>query len=377
MKLKPDEIRHYARHLTLPDVGVAGQLKLKQATVLLIGAGGLGSPAAQYLAAAGIGRIKIIDPDVVELSNLQRQVIHDTSTVGKAKVASAKARMLAINPHIQVEAIADMIDDSNIADLMADCDIVIDGTDNFAARLLINRASVKAGKPLVFGAVHQFTGQVTVFNLDDAAPCYRCLFPNLPSGDLAPNCAAGGVIGVLPGQIGLWQASEAIKIILGIGQPLSGRMVVLDMLAGNSRELKFSKRSDCRECGQAPACEPIDAVCAATPIGDPLPIEHILSPQAFKHAIEAMPDAVLLDVREPGELEICRLPNARNIPVGQLERRLSDLPAKADYLVFCKSGGRSSRAVHILKRSGITSVKHMDGGLLAWARQVDPDLVIV
>lgn len=375
--LNEEEISQYARHLTLPNVGRAGQLKLKGATVLVAGAGGLGAPIAMYLAAAGVGEIIIVDDDVVERSNLQRQVIHDTAGIGTPKVLSAKARMLGINPNIKVDAIEEAIDEANVMALVARADVVIDGTDNFKSRLLINRACVLTKTPLVFGAVHQFTGQVSVFNADASAPCYRCLFPNMPTGDLAPNCAAGGVIGVLPGMIGIWQASEAIKLILGIGVPLSGRLVMYDMLNGTSRMLTFKKRDACPECGDHPHHEPIEAMCALNVPSAPLSEAHCFSPTEFRAAMAKAPHAVLLDVREPGELEICKLPGATNIPVSQIADAAANLDPDKPYLVFCKSGGRSARAVNELLGAGIKNVHHMVGGLQAWSRDVDPQLIVV
>jgi len=375
--LTTEEVQHYARHLTLPNVGRRGQLKLKNATVLVIGAGGLGAPVALYLAAGGVGHVILIDHDTVEASNLQRQVIHDMSGVGMPKVESAKSRMLSINPHINVEAIQAPIGEDNVAELVARADVVIDGTDNFNSRLLINRACVLAKKPLVFAAIHQFTGQVSVFNADALSPCYRCLFPNVPTGDLAPNCAAGGVIGALPGVMGTWQASEAIKLILGIGQPLSGRLIMFDMLSGTTRKLEFHKREDCPECGPNRRHDPISVMCAANLPTSPLDAKYCLDPLAFKAAIAEETDAVLLDVREPGELEICRLESAVNIPVAQIEDRITELDPAKQYLVFCKSGGRSNRAANVLLSAGFRKVRHMTGGLQGWQRDVDPDLIVI
>lgn len=375
----PAEVRRYARHLTLPQVGRAGQSRLKNARVLVVGAGGLGSPVALYLAAAGVGHIRIVDADVVEESNLQRQVLHDMDWVGKPKVESARDRMAKINPHIEIEAVRAAVDEDNAEVLVSDCDVVVDGTDNFATRLLLNRETRRAGVPLVFGAVFQFSGHVAVFNDREDAPCYQCVFPRLPSGDLAPNCAAGGVIGVVPGVVGMMQANEAVKLILGVGRPLSGRLLAYDALEGSSRELRFERVKDCPGCsGVQQSAEADGVVCVAeTPAAKPLRAEQIISPKDAAQIIASAAAPVLIDVREPGELEICRLDGAVNMPVGKLARQLASLDPAGDYLVFCRSGVRSARAVQILDAAGFTSVRHIEGGLLRWSRDVDPALVIV
>lgn len=375
-ELGPDEVRHYARHLTLPEVGRAGQLRLKSARVLLVGAGGLGSPVALYLAAAGVGHIVVVDPDVVELSNLQRQVAHSVDMLGQAKAVSAKARMAGINPHIEVEAIVGVVDRGSADALIADCDVVIDGTDNFATRLLVNRVSRAHGKPLVFGAVYQFEGHVSVFNSGPDAPCYQCLFPNPPEGDLAPNCAAGGVFGVVPGIVGLWQAAEAVKLLVGLGTPLVGRLLAVDVLHGTSRELRFARRPSCPGCSGRPQVPEAPQSCAVAGPSTPVAKDRTLSPTAFKAALAA-DRAMLVDVREPGELEICGLPGAVNIPLRQLPRWLDEMDRDRTYLLFCRSGGRSGQAVLLMVDAGFTDVRHLDGGLFGWARQVDPAMVVV
>jgi adenylyltransferase/sulfurtransferase len=375
--LEPEEVRYYARHLTLPEVGRAGQLKLKSARVLLVGAGGLGSPVALYLAAAGIGHLTVVDPDVVETSNLHRQVAHDVTTLGQPKARSAKARMADINPYITIEAIEGSVDEDSADALIAGSDLVIDGSDNFATRMIVNRVSRAHGKPLVFGAVYQFHGHVSVFNSGPDSPCYQCLFPKPPEGDLAPNCAAGGVLGVVPGIVGLWQAAEAVKLILGLGAPLAGRLMVIDVLRGSSRELRFARKPGCPACsGSAPAGEEAQGGCAvAAPAALP-EADQTLAPSTFKDAIAA-DGATLVDVREPGELEVCRLPGAVNIPLRKLPQRLGELDRDGAYLLFCRSGGRSGSAVRLMLEAGFGNVRHLEGGLLGWSREVDPGMVVV
>lgn len=376
-ELSPEEVRHYARHLTLPQVGRAGQLKLKSARVLLVGAGGLGSPAALYLAAAGIGHLTVVDPDVVEASNLQRQVAHGVKTLGQPKARSARSRMMDINPHIEIDAVVGALDEDSGDALIAGCDVVIDGSDNFATRLIVNRVSRAHRKPLVFGAVYQFQGHVSVFNSEPDSPCYQCLFPRLPEGDLAPNCAAGGVLGVVPGIVGLFQATEAVKLILGLGTPLVGRLMVIDVLSGSSRELRFARKPGCPVCsGSAPVRDHARGGCAVAASAPILESGRTLAPSAFRAAIEAG-GAMLVDVREPGELEICRLPGAVNIPLRKLPQCLDELDRNGAYLLFCRSGGRSGAAVRLMLESGFGDVRHLDDGLLGWSREVDPEMVVV
>lgn len=375
----PAEVRRYARHLTLPQVGRAGQGRLKNARVLVVGAGGLGSPVALYLAAAGVGCIRIVDADVVEESNLQRQVLHDMDWLGKPKVDSARDRLQKLNPHIDIEAVRAAVDEDNARDLVADCDVVVDGTDNFATRLLLNRETRRAGVPLVFGAVFQFSGHVAVFNDRPDAACYQCVFPRLPTGDLAPNCAVGGVIGVVPGVVGMMQANEAVKLILGLGKPLSGRLLAYDALDGVSRELRFARAQNCPGCSASAIAEDarVGVCIAEAQSASPLRAEQVLAPAALARLIAEPNAPSLIDVREPGELEICRLDGAINLPVGKLAKSLSVLDPSVDYVVFCRSGVRSARAVAILEAAGFSSVRHLDGGLLRWSREVDLDIVVV
>ena len=350
--LTPADVRRYARHLTLPQVGRAGQMRLKKARVLLVGAGGLGSPVALYLAAAGVGHIRIVDADIVEESNLQRQVLHDVDAIGKTKVGSARERMAKINPYIEIEALCAALNEGNVEALITGCDVVVDGTDNFATRLLLNRWTRAAGAPLVFGAVFQFSGQVSVFNDHDDAPCYECVFPHQPGEDLVPNCAAAGVIGVVPGVVGMMQANEALKLILGIGRVLSGRLVVYDALDASSRELRFERVSDCPGCAGVGQSVEKSKLSGAVDEFEPKPLrpEQIVSPQEAAMLIASAPHRILIDVREPGELELCRLSGAINMPVGTLDRQLASLDPAGDYIVFCRSGARSQRAVQFSRR---------------------------
>ena len=378
MAFSKSEVKRYARHLSLPQVGRIGQGKLKRSRVLVIGVGGLGSPIALYLAAAGVGHIGIVDPDLVEESNLQRQIIHDVSWVGKPKVASAQEHMIKLNPYITVVPIEGIVEEDTADGLVGDYDIVVDGTDNFETRAMINRVTRRLAKPLIFGAVFQFSGQVSVFNTDPQAPCYQCLFPKLPTGDLAPNCAAGGVVGVVPGIVGLFQASEVIKLILGIGTPLVGRMLSIDALEGTTREIRFKQRSDCPICGTGCTETSSGAIMCQTDIltYQPRPAQ-IVSPQALAAILQGPNAPTLLDVREPGELEIGRIDDAINIPVAHLASKLSLLDPERDYVVFCRSGARSARALGVLDSAGFRKIRHLDGGLLRWAGEIDHDMVIV
>ncbi|WP_316213720.1 MULTISPECIES: molybdopterin-synthase adenylyltransferase MoeB [unclassified Bradyrhizobium] len=377
--LSAGEVRRYARHLTLPGLGRAGQLRLKSARVLIIGAGGLGSPIALYLAAAGVGKIGIVDFDVVEESNLQRQIIHDLTWVGRPKVDSARDRIRKLNPDIEVEAIKDALDEHTGPTLIANYDVIIDGTDNFNARGIVNRVSRSLGKPLVFGSVYQFEGQVSVFNTSSDAPCFQCLFPKLPDGDLAPNCAAGGVIGVVPGLVGLFQAMEALKLILGIGDPLVGRVLTIDTLTGAVRELRFNRPTGCPTCGTA------NLVTRDTPAASemvqapsqPISPEKTITPQDLAELLVSASRPLLLDVREPGELEICQLEGAMNIPVARLAANLRRLDRSSNYVVFCRSGVRSARALRLMLDADFRNVRHLDGGLLRWAKEIDRSMTIV
>ncbi|MBT3389719.1 MAG: molybdopterin-synthase adenylyltransferase MoeB [Chloroflexi bacterium] len=382
MKLSHDEIFRYSRHLLIPEVGLEGQEKLKAAAVLVIGTGGLGSPVALYLAAAGIGRIGLVDYDVVDFSNLQRQVIHGEATLGKLKVESARARMLDINPDIQVDVYNEMFTSENAFRIAEPYDLIIDGTDNFPTRYLTNDLCVLTGKPNVYGSIYRFDGQASVFNADDDSPCYRCLFPEPPPPGLVPSCAEGGVLGILPGTIGTIQATEAIKLILGIGETLSGKLLLYNALDMSFDFVRLRKNPKCKVCGENPdVTELIDyeQFCGmpandhdAGSAGD----EWDISALELKARLDAGEALHLIDVREPHELAISQLPNANLIPLGQLAARMHELDSAEEIVLFCKIGTRSVRALEVLVSAGFRKIKNLDGGINAWAEEVDPSLPI-
>jgi adenylyltransferase/sulfurtransferase len=363
----------------MPEVGLAGQKKLKAASVLLIGTGGLGSPAALYLAAAGVGRIGLVDYDVVDFSNLQRQVIHGTANLGTLKVESARARMLDLNPDIQVEIYNEPFTSENAMRIARDYDILVDGTDNFPTRYLVNDVCVLLGKPNVYGSIFRFDGQASVFDAR-RGPCYRCLFPEPPPPGLVPSCAEGGVLGVLPGTIGTLQATETLKLILGVGEPLIGRLLLYNALDVSFEFVNLRKNPRCKVCGPDPeVTELIDyeAFCGVPghdheegAVGGDWDIEA----QELASRIAAGEAVHLLDVREPHELEIARLPGSQLIPLGQLAARLSELDSADEMVVFCKGGTRSARALELLVSAGFRKVKNLKGGINAWAREVDPSI---
>lgn len=377
--LSHEEILRYSRHLLIPEVGLEGQRRLKRSSVLVIGTGGLGSPVAMYLAAAGVGRIGIVDYDVVDSSNLQRQVIHGTSRVGTLKVESARDRLLDLNPGIRVDIYNEPFTSANAMQIAADYDIVIDGTDNFPTRYLVNDVCVLLGKPNVYGSIFRFDGQVSVFYAQEG-PCYRCLFPEPPPPGLVPSCAEGGVLGVLPGTIGTLQATEALKLSLGIGTPLIGRLLLYNALEMSFTTVQLRKDPACRICGpEADIRELIDyeEFCGVPghdrdegTLGGGLDIE----PRQLAERLRTGEPLRLLDVREPHELEISRLEGALAIPLGELAARLSELDSAKEMVVFCKSGGRSARAVELLLSAGFRKVKNLKGGINAWAREIDPSL---
>ena len=381
MTLSNDEIKRYSRHLIMPEVGMEGQLKLKQASILLVGTGGLGAPLGMYLAAAGVGRIGLVDFDVVDFSNLQRQVIHGTKDVGKKKLDSAAETMLDINPHIRIDKFEVALDSSNAMGIIRDYDMVIDGTDNFPTRYLVNDACVLSGKPNVYGSIFRFEGQATVFAYK-GGPCYRCLYPEPPPPGLVPSCAEGGVLGILPGTVGLIQATEAVKIILGVGEPLVGRLVLYDALAMKFRELKLRRNPECPVCGDHPTIkELIDyhQFCGvpqqpAEPAPAAAASASEIEPVDVKARIDRGDRFVLVDVREPHEYQICNIPQARLIPLGQLPKRLNELNPADSIVVHCKSGMRSAKAQDLLKQSGFSNVLNMKGGILAWSDKVDPSV---
>ena len=380
-ELSRDEILRYSRHLLIPEVGLEGQRKLKNSSALIIGTGGLGSPVALYLAAAGIGRIGLVDYDVVDSSNLQRQVIHGTSTVGTLKVESARAKLLDLNPDIQVDVYNEPYTSENALRIAADYDIILDGTDNFPTRYLTNDVAVFLGKPNVYASIYRFDGQVSVFYAKEG-PCYRCLFPEPPPPGLVPSCAEGGVLGVLPGTIGTLQATEALKVLLGIGEPLIGKLLLYNALDMSFDFVKLKKNPNCRVCGpNADVKELIDyeAFCGV-PSHDHE--EEGSAGASWDITVTELAERVktnhlkLIDVREPHELEISRLPNATNIPLGQLASRLSELDSAEDMVLFCKSGNRSARALELLTSAGFKKVKNLKGGINAWAREVDKNLPV-
>ena len=371
MSLTSAEQLRYSRHLLLPEIGEAGQRRLRDARVLCVGVGGLGSPAALYLAAAGVGTLGLVDFDRVDLTNLQRQIVHSTADVGRSKLESARARLNALNPEVSIETFDARLSASNALSLVQGFDIVLDGTDNFTARYLVNDACVLAGKPNAWGSIFRFEGQASVFSAA-GGPCYRCLHPEPPPPGLVPSCAEAGVLGVLPGIIGTIQATEAIKVIVGIGEPLIGRFLVYDALRMRFRELRLPKDPDCPICGDRPtitALREYEGYCEVGGESDPG-----LTPAALKARIDAGTAPIILDVREPFENAICRIPGSRLIPLGELPRRLSELDSAAEIVVHCKSGGRSARAVALLREHGYPQVANLSGGILAWINEIDPSL---
>ncbi len=380
MALTQDEILRYSRHLIMPEVGVEGQEKLKAGKVLLIGTGGLGSPAALYLAAAGIGTLGLIDFDVVDFSNLQRQIIHSTSSVGKPKVESAKQRLAEINPNVKVVTYNERLSKDNIMKILKDYDILLDGTDNFQTRYLVNDACVFAKKPFVYGSIFRFDGQATVFYPGKGGPCYRCLFAEPPPPGMVPSCAEGGVLGILPGVIGVIQATEVVKLLLGKGDLLIGRLMLYDALKMNFREVKFRRNPKCPVCGDAPTIKELidyDAFCGITrgeekkPAGASNGVEEI-SAIELKKWIDQKKKFRLIDVREPNEYQINQIPGSKLIPLGNLPERVHELDTADEIVVQCHFGGRSAKAAEFLGKMGYKKVKNLAGGIDAWSTDVDP-----
>ena len=375
--LSNEEILRYSRHLIMPEVGMEGQAKLKAAKVLLVGAGGLGSPLGLYLAAAGVGRIGLVDFDVVDTTNLQRQIIHGTKDVGRKKLDSAIERMQDVNPNVQYDRHETPLSSENAIEILKDYDIVVDGTDNFPTRYLVNDACVLLGKPNVYGSIFRFEGQATVFAYD-GGPCYRCLYPEPPPPGLVPSCAEGGVLGILPGLIGVVQATETVKLILGSGEPLVGRLLLYDALTMRFRELKLRKNPECPACGERlTITELIDyhqfcGVPRQEPAPSPGLSEWEIDPVEVKAKIDRGDRFVLIDVSEPHEWQICRIPQARLIPLGELPKRVHELDSADEIVAHCKSGIRSGKAVDFLRQAGFRKVKNMKGGILAWSDRVDP-----
>ena len=372
--LNNDEILRYSRHLIMPEIGMEGQLKLKQAKVLCIGAGGLGSPLALYLAAAGVGTLGIVDFDVVDFTNLQRQVIHGTRDVGRKKLDSAADTLSEINPNVEVRKFDTRLSSANALELFRQFDTIADGTDNFPTRYLVNDACVLTGKPNVYGSIFRFEGQASVF-ATKAGPCYRCLYPEPPPPGLVPSCAEGGVLGILPGLVGLIQATETIKLILGAGEPLIGRLLLVDALAMRFRELKLRKNPDCPVCGAHPTVTELidynqfcgirgEEAAAPSTIKD-------MTVEELKQRLDKGDDLFVLDVREPHEYQICNL-GGHLIPLNDLPKRVSELDSSREIVVHCKMGGRSAKAVDFLKQSGFSRVHNLAGGITAWAERIDP-----
>src|SRR5688572_23094581 len=377
--LSQDEIKRYSRHLIMPEVGMDGQRKLKTGSVLCIGAGGLGSPAAMYLAAAGLGRIGIVDFDVVDFSNLQRQLLHGTKDVGTSKNESAKRRIEDLNPHVHVDTYETLLNSQNALDLFKDYDVILDGTDNFPTRYLVNDACVLTGKPNAYGSIFRFEGQASVFATKEG-PCYRCLYPEPPPPGLVPSCAEGGVLGVLPGIIGVIQATESIKIVTGIGEPLIGRFLIYDALKMRFRELKLKKDPECPVCGPNPTVTTLidyEQFCGVRPEPQTQATgaavnEWEITPVDLKKKLDAGETPFILDVREPNEYQINRIAGSTLIPLGELPRRYQELPKDREIVTQCKMGGRSAKAQDFLKSVGFTNVKNLKGGILEWIDKVDP-----
>ncbi|MEQ8154910.1 MAG: molybdopterin-synthase adenylyltransferase MoeB [Clostridiaceae bacterium] len=377
-ELTKKEYLRYSRHLILPEVGLEGQLKLKNSKVLLIGTGGLGAPLAMYLAAAGVGTIGIVDFDFVDESNLQRQIIHSTRDIGRPKIASAKDRIKAINPNVNVIAIETRLTSENALDIIKDYDVVADGTDNFPTRYLVNDACVLLGKPNVYGSIFRFEGQVSVFGAKDG-PCYRCLYPAPPPPGFVPSCGEGGVLGVLPGIVGCIQANEVIKLIIGKGDPLVGRLLLIDALKMKFRELKLKKDSKCPVCGEHPEItKPIDYefFCGLKRPGDEEIQVDEIEPADLKARFDAGDDVQIIDMREPHELVMGKLPNTKAIPFGQVIRRMNELDPGKDTVFVCKIGVRSVLAIRALKEAGYTgNLFNLRDGINGWANDIDPSII--
>jgi molybdopterin/thiamine biosynthesis adenylyltransferase/rhodanese-related sulfurtransferase/molybdopterin converting factor small subunit len=377
VELDRDEILRYSRHLIMPEVALEGQKKLKAAKVLCIGAGGLGSPLALYLAAAGVGRLGIVDFDVVDFTNLQRQIIHSTSNVGRPKLDSARERIGEINPYVEVVPHETALSSENAMELLADYDVIVDGTDNFPTRYLVNDACVLLGKPNVYGSIFRFEGQATVFYAKEG-PCYRCLYPEPPPPGLVPSCAEGGVLGVLPGVIGVIQAIETVKLILGKGESMIGRLLLFDALKMKFRELKLRKNPDCPICGVNPTIHKLidyQEFCGVTHQPEvEVGADFEITPLELKEKMDRGDQFVLVDVREPEEFAIARIPGSKLIPRATLPERLHELSTADDIVVHCKSGMRSGMAVEFMKQAGYRKVKNLVGGITRWSDDVDPSV---
>ena len=378
-----DELRRYSRHFALPEVGVEGQRRLRGASVVCVGAGGLGSPVALYLAAAGVGRLGVVDFDRVDVSNLHRQVLYGTADVGRPKAVSARNRIMGANPHLVVQSFETRLSPANVREILGAFDVVVEGSDNFGTRYLVNDACVMLGRPYVYGAVSRFEGQVSVFGAP-MGPCFRCLHPEPPAPGLVPGCAEAGVLGVLPGVIGTIQATEALKLILGVGEPLVGRLVTFDALAMRFEEITLARNPDCSVCGERPTirelteyegyCEGADQ---ARDTKAPSARSHEagdvdITVEELKARLDSGDDVVLLDVREPHERFICDLPSSTLIPMAEIPRRMDEIDRQRDVVVYCRSGARSSRVVAFLRRQGFERVMNLRGGMLDWIDRIDP-----
>ncbi len=376
VSLNNDEILRYSRHLIMPEVGMEGQLKLKAAKVLCIGAGGLGSPLALYLGAAGVGTLGLVDFDVVDYTNLQRQIIHRTEDVGRPKLDSAADKLKAMNPFLNIKKFNTHLSSDNALEIFKDFDIIADGTDNFPTRYLVNDACVISGKPNVYASIFRFEGQASVFGMPDG-PCYRCLYPEPPPPGVVPSCAEGGVLGILPGLLGVIQATEVIKLILGNGDPLIGRLLLVDALAMKFRELKLRKNPDCPVCGKNPTIKKLidyQEFCGIR--GEEAPAEVTTSEmqvEELKQRLDRGDDLFVLDVREPHEYQICNI-GGHLIPLGDLPKRVNELDTSREIVAHCRSGVRSAKAVNFLRQAGFKKVHNLAGGILAWADRVDPSM---
>lgn len=364
------ERSRYARHLTLPEVGMEGQRRLKASRVLCVGAGGLGSPVTMHLAAAGVGEIGIVDFDRVDFSNLQRQLLHGTGDVGRPKTESARDRLAEINPEVRVTTYETRLTAANAAAIAEPYDLIVDGTDNFPTRYLSNDLAVLTKKPNVHGSIFRFEGQVSIFAPHLGGPCYRCLFPEPPAPGLVPSCAEGGVLGILPGIVGAMQANEAVKLLLGIGESLVGRLVHFDALAFRFREIKLRRDPRCVLCGDSPTLTELQDIAFSCDMNPPTLPE--IDVHQLKSRIDDATPFALLDVREPAEFEVARLPGSVLIPLGELPTRLGELDPAAETIVHCKAGGRSAKALQILLGAGFTNACHVQGGINAWSREIDP-----
>jgi molybdopterin/thiamine biosynthesis adenylyltransferase/rhodanese-related sulfurtransferase len=377
VSLSKEEVLRYSRHLIMPEVGMEGQLKLKQAKVLCIGTGGLGAPLGLYLAAAGVGRIGLVDFDVVDFTNLQRQVLFGTTDVGRPKIEAAADHLRNLNPEIQIDTFETRLTSENALDLFKDYDIIVDGTDNFPTRYLVNDACVLLGKPNVYGSIFRFEGQITIFGAP-GGPCYRCLYPEPPPPGLVPSCAEGGVLGVLPGIVGTIQAAETLKLIIGKGDPLIGRLLLFDALGMKFRELKLRKNPECPVCGDHPTVTKLidyqefcgirgeEAPAAPTTVPE-------ITPRELKARLDRGDDLYILDVREPHEYQICNI-GGHLIPLGELSRRVHELDSSREIVAHCRSGKRSAEASEFLRKAGFRKIWNLKGGILAWSDEVDPNV---